>query len=125
MMTSLQDRRCPECLEQVKGRADKKFCSDGCRTAYNNRLNSDCNNFMKNINNILRRNRRILTALRADGKRRVSLENLKARGFCLDYFTSVSRTKDGVLYYCYEQAYQLTEEQECLLILKKDIRISL
>ena len=34
---------CPECGDKLKGRADKKFCSDACRNAYNNKLNSDAN----------------------------------------------------------------------------------
>ncbi len=41
---------CVECGEEIKGRADKKFCSDQCRSAFNNRLNSDATNFIRNIN---------------------------------------------------------------------------
>ncbi len=33
------DRRvCPVCGEKISGRIDKKFCSDDCRSFYNNRL---------------------------------------------------------------------------------------
>jgi hypothetical protein len=120
-MTSLQDKTCLECLYPIKGRADKKFCSDLCRTAYNNRLNSARNNLIKNVNNILRRNRRILTELNPDGKKRVSLEKLKARGFNFDYFTSTYRTKAGVQYfYCYDQGYLPIEKDYCLLVVRKD-----
>jgi hypothetical protein len=41
----------------------QKFCSDGCRNAYNNKINKDSTNFMRNINNKLRKNYRILSAL--------------------------------------------------------------
>jgi hypothetical protein len=34
---------------------DKKFCSDGCRNAYNNKINKDSNNYMRNTNNKLRK----------------------------------------------------------------------
>jgi hypothetical protein len=32
---------CLECGEKIVGREDKKFCSDGCRNAYNNKINKD------------------------------------------------------------------------------------
>jgi len=31
-------RHCRHCSKPVKGRTDKKFCSDGCRNAYNNAM---------------------------------------------------------------------------------------
>jgi hypothetical protein len=45
---------------KIVGREDKKFCSDG-RNAYNNKINKDSTNFMRNINNKLRKNYRILS----------------------------------------------------------------
>jgi hypothetical protein len=119
-MTSLQDKTCLECLEPLKGRADKKFCSDFCRTAYNNRRNGGGNNYMKNVNNILRRNRRILTELNPDGKKRVSIDKLKARGFDFNYFTNTYKTKEGAEYhYCYDQGYLPIEKDYCLLVVRK------
>jgi len=52
-------KKCAECGDEFIGRADKKFCSDQCRSAFNNKLNSDHSQFMRNVNNILRKNRRI------------------------------------------------------------------
>jgi len=43
-------KKCLECNDEFIGRADKKFCSDNCRSAYNNKLNSDATNFVRNIN---------------------------------------------------------------------------
>ena len=43
------------------GRIDKKFCSDACRNAYNNKQNKDQTNLMRNINNKLRKNFKILS----------------------------------------------------------------
>jgi hypothetical protein len=34
----------------------QKFCSDVCRNAYNNKINKDSTNFMRNVNNKLRKN---------------------------------------------------------------------
>jgi len=38
----MKEHRCIECGEILNGRRDKKFCSDTCRTSYNNnkRLNN-------------------------------------------------------------------------------------
>ena len=47
----MENRKCLECEETVKGRVDKKFCSDYCRNSYNNRVNKDSKNLIRNINN--------------------------------------------------------------------------
>ena len=44
-------KTCLECGEKIVGREDKKFCSDSCRNAYNNKINKDSTNYMRNINN--------------------------------------------------------------------------
>ncbi len=56
-------KNCLACERPIKGRTDKKFCDDSCRNNYNNRLNSDATPLIRNINNILRKNRRILLDL--------------------------------------------------------------
>ena len=35
------EKQCLECGDKIVGRIDKKFCSDGCRNAYNNKVNKD------------------------------------------------------------------------------------
>ena len=120
-MTSLKDKTCLECSHAFIGRIDKKFCSDQCRIAFNNRLNSAGNNYMKNVNNILRKNRRILNELNPDGKNRVSRERLKARGFNFQYFTSTYETREGAQYfYCYDQGYLPLEKELVLLVVRKE-----
>ena len=74
-------RRCLECGEPLRGRADKKYCSTQCRSMYNNRLNSDVTNFVRHINHILRKNRRILATLNPEGKARIHREKLLEMGF--------------------------------------------
>ena len=69
-------KRCLECTDEFIGRADKKFCCDGCRSSYNNKLNSDTTNFVRNINNILRKNRRILAELNPNGKSKTHKDKL-------------------------------------------------
>ena len=102
----MNQRECLECGVPVKGRQDKKFCSDQCRNAYNNKLNSDQNNYVRNVNNILRKNRRILSELTPNGKAKANKEKLLAKGFDFNFFTNTYTTKAGATYYfCYEYGY--------------------
>ncbi len=115
------EKACLECGEKIIGRSDKKFCSDQCRVAYNNRLNSNETNFMRNVNNVLRKNRRILIELNTTGKSRVSRERLSEKGFDFNYFTSTYTTKEGAIYhYCYEQGYLAVDKNWYLLVVKKE-----
>lgn len=99
-------KECLECSDSFKGRSDKKFCSDSCRNAYNNRVNNYTNNTIKKVNHILRRNRRILEELNPTGKNTVHGSRLREMGFDFNYLTNVYRTKAGKAYvFCYEQGY--------------------
>ena len=60
MLAKTLEKKCILCEKNIRGRADKKFCNDYCRAAYNNELKSPANNFIRNINNALGKNRRIL-----------------------------------------------------------------
>ena len=95
-----------EALEQWVGRIDKKFCSDGCRNAYNNRVNKDSKNLIRNTNNRLRKNYRILETLNPEKKTRTSRAKLIEHGFDFNYFTSIYTTKAQTVYYfVYDQGY--------------------
>src|SRR5688572_26181230 len=116
-----QDQTCIECSTAFKGRVDKKFCSDQCRTTYNNRQKSLENNYIRDVNNILKKNRRILLQFNPDGKSKVTRDKLKSKGFDFNYYTSTYTTKEGAQYfYCYEQGYLLIEKDQCLLVIKKE-----
>ena len=72
-------KNCLECHEKIVGREDKKFCSDGCRNAYNNKMNKDHTNLMRNINNKLRKNYRVLNELNPEGKTKTTKNKLISR----------------------------------------------
>ena len=55
-----ETKTCLQCGKTLRGRADKKFCDDYCRNNYNNQLKANTNNYVRNINNALGKNRRIL-----------------------------------------------------------------
>src|SRR5690606_10569750 len=102
----LMSKTCLECGETIIGRTDKKFCSDYCRNAYNNSVNKDSKNLLRNINNRLRKNYRILESLNPDQKTKVSRSKLIEKGFDFAYFTSIYTTKAGAIYYfVYDQGY--------------------
>src|ERR1051325_10509811 len=99
-------KSCPECGEKLSGRSDKKFCSDMCRNAYNNKINSDSNNYVRNVNNILRRNRRILEESLPGEKISVVKQKLLDKGFNFKYFTHQRVTRNNHTYvFCYEYGY--------------------
>lgn len=113
-------RTCLDCLKPLKGRIDKKFCDDYCRNAYNNRLNSDQNNYVRNINNILRKNRRILESiLPEEGIKKSPRKLLTEQGFNFKYHTHQYTNKKGDTYFfCYEYGI-LPLENEWVLIVKR------
>jgi predicted nucleic acid-binding Zn ribbon protein len=117
----MEAKTCLECGDAIKGRADKKFCSDLCRNSFNNKHNRDANNYIRNVNNILRKNRRILAELNPKGKMKASRNTLTDKGFNFNYFTSTYTTKTGNTYYfCYEQGYLELENDQYALVIKQE-----
>lgn len=117
----MQKRKCVVCKESFHGRADKKFCSDQCRTAHHNNHNRDATNFMRNINNMLRKNRRILASFNPNGKAKVKKVQLLDQGFKFGYFTNIYETKGGRIYYfCYDQGYIEIAEGMYAIVTRKE-----
>ncbi len=117
----MEEKVCLECKEPIIGRSDKMFCSDQCRTSYNNRLNSDTSNYMRKVNRILRKNRRILSGLNPEGKSKVSRKKLLAKGFQFNFYTNTYRTKSGrVYFFCYEQGYIPIDSDYYTLVIREE-----
>ena len=113
---------CLSCGEIIQGRSDKKFCSDQCRNAYNNELNSDANNYVRVINNALRKNRRVLSeVLGNNDKIKISKEKLNSKGFSFNFYTNMFQSKTGNTYYfCYEYGYMILESDFVLVVMRKE-----
>ncbi|PWN71779.1 hypothetical protein C1631_003925 [Chryseobacterium phosphatilyticum] len=108
---------CLECGEKIIGRSDKKFCNDACRNAYNNKQNKDSSNLMRNVNNKLRKNYRILVEVNIDGKTKVTRSKLDSLGFDFDYFTNMKVYKNGSEYkFIYDYGYKLLEDDFVLIV---------
>ena len=120
-----EEKQCLECGEPLKGRADKKFCDDQCRSNYNNKANSDTTAEMRNVNNILRKNRRILsTIVSPEGKGKISKTKLTDKGFNFKYHTHTHTTLKGSTYkLCYDYGY-LPIENEFIMVVKWDAGFS-
>ncbi|PTX45227.1 hypothetical protein C8P64_1218 [Christiangramia gaetbulicola] len=111
------EKSCPECGEKIIGRTDKKFCSDYCRNAYHNKANKDSSNLIRNTNNQLRKNHRILEELNPTDKTSVPRTKLLAKGFSFEVFTSIYVTKTGNQYFfVYDQGYLKLENDFYALV---------
>jgi predicted nucleic acid-binding Zn ribbon protein len=115
------EKFCLDCGEPITGRMDKKFCSDMCRNNYNNRLNSEVTNYVRNVNNILRKNRRILSELiPQEGKINVHKDKLVNKGFNFNYFTHLYTTQKGSSYrFVYEYGYLPLDNDFYMLVIRE------
>lgn len=119
-MQRTEERKCLYCGKPLRGRMDKKFCDDACRNSFNNEQNSDANNLVRNINNALRKNRRILKECIPEGSEtgRAKKDFLAQKGFRFKYHTHQFANQKGQVYtFCYEFGY-LPMEDDWLLIVR-------
>lgn len=111
-------RRCLDCGAILKGRSDKKFCSDQCRNNYNNTINREANNLVRNVHSVLRKNRKILCELYEGGKKKVHRDALLVSEFNKNFFTHTIET-DGdsvITKYCYEYGYRELNSEYIVLV---------
>lgn len=119
-MDTKHEKKCLQCHEPIVGRSDKKFCDDQCRNTFNNKINADSVNLVRNINNALRKNRRILKEICPDGKKKVIKDTLLTKGFNFKYHTHTYQTKDKAIYqFCYDYGL-LALDNDWFLIVKRD-----
>jgi predicted nucleic acid-binding Zn ribbon protein len=121
MIQQKDTRTCMLCDKPVRGRSDKKFCDDYCRASFNNELKSPANNFIRNVNNALSKNRRVLESLLSNGETttKTNRDKLIERGFQFKYHTHQYKARNGNTYfYCYEYGY-LALEKNWFLVVRK------
>ena len=119
------EKTCLECGEPIKGRADKKFCDDNCRNNYNNQQKAIGNysSYVRNINNTLLKNRKILASVLADTEEtaKANKEKLQRLGFQFKYLTHTYTTKSGKTYsYCYDYGYLPLDNDWYLIVKRKE-----
>lgn len=115
-------KKCLFCDKTLNGRADKKFCNDYCRNAYNNQLKSANSPVVRNINNTLIKNRRILESILGQEEMAKSpKEKLLQQGFNFKYLThSYTNKKGNVYFFCYEYGYLPLEYDWFLIVRRKE-----
>ncbi|CAN5536161.1 hypothetical protein BH11BAC5_BH11BAC5_26890 [soil metagenome] len=123
MTTDIAAKTCLTCGKPLKGRTDKKFCDDYCRNGYNNQLKATDNNYVRNINNALRKNRRILEALLPEKEEmaKTTKDKLLHKEFQFKYITHTYINKKGNTYFfCYEYGYLPLENDWFLIVRRRD-----
>lgn len=123
MSVNSEGRLCLTCDKPVKGRTDKKFCDDYCRNNFNNQLNAGSTNQVRNINNALSKNRRILESSLAAGEEtsKTTKDKLLQKGFQFKYMTHVYNNKKGNTYFfCYDLGYLPLENDWFLIVKRKE-----
>jgi predicted nucleic acid-binding Zn ribbon protein len=114
---TMTDRKCLECAEQLRGRTDQKFCSDQCRSAYNNKQYVETNTVIRMINRILKKNYSILNSLTAEGKTTATMNDLQKKGYRFDYFTYTSTARNNkVNNFCYDLGYREQDNNKIVLV---------
>jgi len=118
-----QSKTCLQCGKIIRGRSDKKFCDDYCRNNYNNQLKAYSNNYVRNINNILSRNRRILEALlpATEEMSKTTKQTLLQKGLSFKYITHSYINKKGSTYFfCYDYGYLPLDNDWYLIVRRKN-----
>ncbi len=117
-----ETKLCLTCLKPIKGRTDKKFCDDYCRNNYNNQLKSNTTNLVRNINNALGKNRRILENFFGEAEMiKTTKDKLLEKGFQFKYITHTYTNKKGNIYFfCYDIGYLPLENDWYLLVKRKE-----
>jgi hypothetical protein len=111
-----KNRSCRECDNELKGRSDKKFCDDYCRSAYNYRKSKEEYRSMNRVHRVLKRNRKILKLFWEAGQRLVSKELLVINGFDFEFVTQVEKQNGSLCFRCYEFGYSEENKEIVKLI---------
>ncbi len=114
-------KNCLSCNKSVRGRADKKFCDDYCRNAYNNQARTQEPQEVKEIILLLKKNRKILEDLMGtEDMCKQPKDKFIAKGFLFDYHTHLYKNKNGNTYYfCFEYGFLPLENNWYLLVKRK------
>jgi len=111
------ERFCLDCNSLLRGRTDKKFCGDQCRSNHHHRLKANDQSFVNQINRILKRNRSILKAKNPTGKTKIKRDELLIKGFDFSFYTHTYQTqRSDIYFFCYEYGYLMLGQGELLLV---------
>jgi hypothetical protein len=104
----------------LKGRSDKKYCNDQCKSAYHNQKTNSKEAYIRHINKQLRTNRSALKKACPSGKATVRKKFLQSLGMNFKYYTHSWESNGGNIYFfAYDYGYTQAIEQEKVLIIQQ------
>lgn len=114
---------CTYCDKQIRGRIDKKFCNDWCRSAYHYEINRSTSTLVHAINLNLRRNRKILQSFlpATQEMSEVERDRVLVYGFNFMYFTHIKIVNSTTYYFCYDLGYHLITNDIIAIVQQKSI----
>lgn len=111
---------CLYCNKEIIGRSDKQFCDIHCKSAFNNSKYNSNENFIRNINKQMRKNRSALRTACPLGKATVRKTFLIKLGMNFKFLTHTYKSNNGNLYYfCYDYGYMPINDPEKVLIIQQ------
>lgn len=112
--------KCILCEIQIKGRADKKFCSIKCKNEYHRILRRKTRTAVNEIDDILHRNYAICDELMSQQRKskimvpRLVMEKL---GFQFNYCTGMYKnTQNKIYHYIYDYSWMKFSNQDIMLV---------
>lgn len=123
-----ETKQCQHCAKKMQGRTDKKFCSNYCRSSYHNALYGNRTNYMRRINALLLRNRKILSDLFVLQRKgaHVPLSELYMKGFTPQHFTHQAKHTSKTVYtFCYEFGYSFVGKDAVRIVQEANTEFSL
>jgi hypothetical protein len=117
------NRLCLQCQKPLRGRTDKKFCDDNCRNVFNNTIKAVPYNLVRNVNNQLAKNRRLLEEVIPAGEEmgKTTRDKMISKGFSFKYLTHTYTNKKGnVYFFCYDYGYLPLEGEWLLVVHRKE-----
>ena len=85
---------------KIMGRIDKKFCSDACRNAYNNKQNKDQTNLMQILIINCAKFQILSEQNFVENKAKTTRNKLSVAGFDFEYFTNIKTYKTDSIFFC-------------------------
>lgn len=112
---------CLQCGLPLVGRADKKYCDDGCRNSYLNARMMDANKICRPYHRSLKQNYGVLAEHFNSGQDLVSKDELLMQGFNPKYATGMDLLEDGTMCYGLYDLEYFEQSGRFIKIRKADI----
>ena len=105
-------KKCPVCKAEVKGRKDKIYCSESCKSSHQYEIRTKNESFYLKVERQLKTNRKILKRYNQTGYTTLRKEVLLQQGFDPRYFTHYWKNQKGQVYlFCFDFGFLEIERE--------------